>query len=103
MGDLPPLPEGKYQWWDDYYDGLTLSQEPEARYEQMGLYDEDQMQAYARAAVAQERERCARICEELMPQNDPSDWTELAKTNAETLGRAAAAIRADPPGGKGAA
>lgn len=62
---LPPLPKGKYQWWDDYYTGISLSEEPEDRYHQLGLYDEDQVREYARLAVLQERERCAKICDDI--------------------------------------
>jgi hypothetical protein len=65
--EMPPLPQGKYTWWNDYYSGLTLSDEPEDRYRQLGLYDEDQMRSHAaqcvREAVERERERCAALCE----------------------------------------
>lgn len=52
------------------------------------LWHDEQMRAYAAAAVAAEREQCAKLCD---PSNSdrPDDWTEYAKVRAEC----AAAIR----------
>ena len=49
---LPPLPQEFMQHWRS------------APFESMPLYTADQMRAYAAAAVAAERERCAKACEQ---------------------------------------
>lgn len=92
---LPPVPQGKYQWWDDYYEGLTLSETPEDRYHQLGLYDQDQMEEYARLAVLKERERCAKICDSL--QNLYDDDVGFDRGYSMCAERAADAIRKGAP------
>lgn len=52
MHELPPLPEPDTHCWDDDTQKDCWS------------HSADQMLAYAAAAVAQERERCAKLCEE---------------------------------------
>lgn len=56
MDELPPLPDAAFTY-ERHPGGIH---EPE----RVGAYTADQMRAYAAAAVAQERERCAKLCEE---------------------------------------
>jgi hypothetical protein len=60
-----------------------------ARWAGAAFYTNEQMQAYARAAVLQERERCARVCESL-------DEPFYSKRD-ELIERCAAAIRSGKP------
>jgi hypothetical protein len=53
MSDLPPLPEPDTHCWDD--DSLC----------DVWSYSADQMHAYAAAALAAERERCAKLCDDV--------------------------------------
>jgi hypothetical protein len=62
---LPPLPEHRgWQWLDtgQFRKALPDAAEPAAWNR---LYTANQMRAYATAAVAAERERCARICDDI--------------------------------------
>jgi hypothetical protein len=61
--ELPPLPEPNYPAERDYADAWTA----------------DQMQAYASAAVAAERERCAKVCESL---HDRWKWHEAPDSSS---------------------
>jgi hypothetical protein len=56
--EMPPLPEP------------ALSGYPQDSPDEFVAFSSDQIQAYARAAVLAERERCAKICEDL-PSRDP--------------------------------
>lgn len=79
--NMPPLPQTHYMLYtpsDGYSDDHLTSWDG---------WDEDQMRAYAEAAVLAERERCARVCEE-----DDSDPGSSAVAQ-----RIAAAIRAATP------
>jgi hypothetical protein len=66
---LPELPNPAYGWTPDYYCGWTYDENPSVRYHELHLFTEDQMQAYARQAVQEaveaERERAAKVCEDL--------------------------------------
>jgi hypothetical protein len=88
--ELPPLPVrhvtregaiGEVLWEDEY-----------------GPYTADQMQAYARAAVLQERERCAQIVESGMDFGEKSiNWRAEEHVIYEALEAVAAAIRKPSP------
>ena len=54
---LPPLPEPAHTQVETY-SGIAMNKVVETP-----LYTDDQMRAYAAAAVARERERCALMCE----------------------------------------
>jgi len=75
MSDLPPLPESAHLW---SINGLTT-------------YTAEQMQAYASAAVAAEREACARECERITSE---TPWRLHGETPWNTCTILAAAIRA---------
>jgi hypothetical protein len=49
-----PLPDPTYFTWTDY----------ESKIHHQPYYTANQMHAYAAAAVAEEREQCAKLCEE---------------------------------------
>lgn len=60
--ELPPLPNGDYGVYTDYYDGTCVG-EPFDRWHDIELFSAEQMCAYASEAVLAERERCAEIAE----------------------------------------
>ena len=47
----------------------------------VGLWTSDQMRAYADAAVAAERERCAKLCEGMRDEDRPSDYAWAIRTD----------------------
>jgi hypothetical protein len=62
--NLPELPPASYDYFHDYYEGWTaVGHQPRDRNIEIKLFTEDDMRAYATAAVLAERERAARICE----------------------------------------
>jgi hypothetical protein len=58
---------------------IQLPPLPEGRYTDFEAFNADQMQAYARAAVLAERERCAKVCESMQIAKVATlgDWTKL--------------------------
>ena len=75
--ELPPLPEPHWRWQTDPADAYTA----------------DQMRAYAAAAVAAERERCAKLCEEAKPKGGRM-WTDEQAACFDCLTHVSEAIRA---------
>ena len=73
MTELPPLPEPDDSYFDTY-DGATVRE----------LYEA--MRSYAAAAVAAERERCARICNDALSAIWPFHEPPVIRT-AETVCR----------------
>jgi hypothetical protein len=79
MTVLPPLPESAHLWSSNY----------------MNVYTAEQVQAYARAAVAAEREACARLVDPTDEHRRDSSWGYLGgEQGVELLDAIAAAIRA---------
>ena len=70
--ELTPLPEPNYPAERDYADAWTA----------------DQMQAYARAAVAAERERCAALVESRAGMRGTGAWAALTAAADEIRARA---------------
>ena len=68
MSDLPELPEPIAKVVVNA-DGAWIES---SRGRGMPLFDADQMRAYALAAVAMEREACAKVCESLFDSEDDS-------------------------------
>ena len=64
---LPPLPEPDTHCWDDDTSKDVWS------------HSEQQMRAYAEQAVAAERERCARIVEDMVRAVDGADALEAIR------------------------
>ena len=88
---LPPLPNGAYGVWTDYYDGTCLG-EPFDRWHDIELFSAEQMRAYA----LEERERCARLCDDRAEdcrESFDSDGDERWLVYAKHADRLAAAIR----------
>ncbi|MBK8106099.1 MAG: hypothetical protein IPK42_11180 [Betaproteobacteria bacterium] len=74
---LPPLPPPDVLWPDRYHGDERA-------------YSDDAMRAYAEQAVAAERERCARICDNLNVMSlDPMVCRGSAHECAEAIRRAA--------------
>jgi len=65
---------------------------PSSEHDSQAQYTAEQMRAYAAAAVAQERERCARVCEALRDQWRP-EYGPYDSGRLTGLENAAAAIR----------
>ena len=79
---LPPLPEPAHTQVETY-SGIAMNKVVETP-----LYTDDQMRAYAAAAVARERERCAKAFEA-----EADTWKAWPQAGAAKR-RGAAAIRA---------
>ena len=75
MNELPPLPAPYYPQW--------------SHSNEMAAYTADQMREYAAAAVAAERERCAKVCESMCrPVHDAemmSDFQFAAMSCAKAI------------------
>ena len=107
---LPPLPPPPVQWvvwdgkpgWSQYHDAddpMPSHWDCEPPHNTTDYYTADQMRAYAQqaasAAVLQERERCAKICDDAISTDDSWDndyWNRAAE-------HCAAAIRTAPKEG----
>jgi hypothetical protein len=65
-------------------------------YNMVPAYTAEQLHAYAAACVAEERERCARVCESTTWSEDIDIWREMTKrdVSARSMLECAAAIRA---------
>jgi hypothetical protein len=99
--ELPPLPpevEPKESWrkasrqsvrdaFAHYRETMGLS------VDDMRMFTADQMRDYARAAVLQERERCARVCEEVERKQE----NDNGMANTGGAAECAAAIRKPSP------
>lgn len=95
---LPALPEPA--WWAEEHGnkhgrrGIYREQQRKHSHQDefFGLYTADQLRAYADERVAQERERCARLCELHDAANTGHTGMALAaairKTTADTKGTA---------------
>lgn len=87
--ELPELPERTACRWTEFSE-YVYRREPNSYVPAEGvsdLFTADQMRAYALEAIAAERERCARICEELA-ERGPGNFKHGTPTDC------AAAIRA---------
>lgn len=51
-------------------------------------YDEEQLRAYAEAAVAAERERCAKLCEAMTRYASPDEYDQAAIDCAAAIRKA---------------
>jgi hypothetical protein len=68
--DLGPLPEDPVAWFRAPYGTLETNplfrvSGPQSLQWAVACFTEDQMRAYALQEVAKERERCAKLCEDL--------------------------------------
>jgi hypothetical protein len=101
LPELPPLPEAAYSVWDDYYDGITLSENgPYDRYSERELFNPDQMRAYGlecyRAGMEKLAQRFDREAMDLHAMNAqvaPDKKTIRYDTMVSALRKCAAFVR----------
>jgi hypothetical protein len=98
--ELPPLPEESYRVWDDIYDGWQVTGDfPHDRFENLRLWNEEQMRSYALEVRRQALEEAAKVCENgrskpYQREGQPEIVLSHLSVTDETLTMAAAAIRA---------
>lgn len=109
---LPALPEGECSEWLQYGKRVNAFPHPalpvaerndfsrkhwqERGYDAAPLFTASQMLAAMAQAAREQRERDAALCDDYLPKNVRSDWTEYARTKAATVEACAAAIRSQP-------